>query len=88
VVRCELCHVGYLFEMRMTWDGVMQTAYFIFPADGYKTIGSEVKMWAIATCEGLISQMEEDGVSVVRSTPVIGLRPESLSDHTSFTQIS
>jgi hypothetical protein len=87
VVRCAACHVGYLFEMRMTPEGIMRVAYFVFPADGYDVIGAEVKMWAIATCESVIGQMEEDGMPVVRSTPVIGLRPESLSDHDTFTRI-
>jgi hypothetical protein len=87
VVRCTACHVGYLFEMRMARDGIMRVAYFVFPADGYDVIGAEVKMWAIATCESVIGQMEEDGMPVVRSTPVIGLRPESLSNHAIFTQI-
>jgi hypothetical protein len=88
VVRCEVCHVGYLFEMRMARDGIMRVAYSVFPADGYDVIGAEVKMWAIATCEGVINQMEEDGMPVVRSTPVIGLRPESLSDHSTFVRIA
>jgi hypothetical protein len=86
-VRCERCHAGYLLEMRPAPDGAARIDYFVFPADGYDTISREVTMWAVMMCEGFISQMKQDGTQVIRGTPVLGLRPESLALYTDFTPL-
>lgn len=85
-MRCERCHVGYLAEMRLADDGVVRVDYFVFPADGCDTISTEMQMWAIATCDGTIKEMEADGVPVRRGIPAIGYRPEALKMHTHFTR--
>jgi hypothetical protein len=86
-IRCDLCHVGCVLDMRAD-DGVMHIEYFVFPADGCDQISSEMTMWAVGTCEGSIRDMEEQGVPLRRSTPVIGFRPDSLRKHTTFIRDS
>jgi hypothetical protein len=86
--RCELCHVGYLIDMTAAEDGGMHVDYFVFPADGCDAISPEIMMWAVSTCEESLGEMERHGVSVEKSTPVIGLRPESLRGHTRFIRDS
>jgi hypothetical protein len=86
--RCELCHVGYLIDMTAAEGGGMHVDYFVFPADGCDAISPEITMWAVATCEGSLGDLEKQGVPVQRSTPVIGLRPDSLRRHTRFIRDS
>jgi hypothetical protein len=85
-IRCERCHVGCLVDMRAASDGYLHAEYFVFPADGCDTISREMTMWAVETCEGSLRELEDQGVPVKRSTPVIGWRPESLPRHTVFTR--
>lgn len=87
-IRCEQCHVGYLVDLRAAEDGEMEAEYFVFPADGCDAISREIIMWAVATCEESFGVLERQGISVRRSTPVIGWRPESLRRHTRFIRDS
>ncbi len=83
--RCEVCHVGNLLEWTAMPGGAVSVGYCVFPADGNMDVSQEVAMWSIATCEGTIKQMEDDGVSVIRGVPVIGgPRPAALRKHTRF----
>lgn len=83
-MRCATCHVGHLMEAQAMPDETVQINYYIFPAEGSEMVGQMVKMWAIATCEGTIREMESNGVPVRRGTPVIGRRPTALDRHTDF----
>lgn len=82
-IRCDVCHVGCMLDMKAD-EGVISVEYFVFPADGCDEITPEMTMWAVVTCEESITDMEERGVLVRRSTPVIGFRPDSLARHTTF----
>jgi hypothetical protein len=83
-VRCGRCHVGYLTDVRWKTGGEAHVGYHVFPAAGAAAISPEILTWAVAACEESITQLERTGRRVRRSTPVIGMRPESLRRHTDF----
>jgi len=86
-VRCGRCHVGYLSDVWWEPSGEARVDYYVFPADGATTITREIMTWAIAACEQSITELEQMGGRVQRSTPTIGMRPESLRRHTDFTPV-
>jgi hypothetical protein len=86
-VRCGRCHVGYLTDVWWKPSGEARVDYYVFPADGAATITPEILTWAIAACEQSITELEQMGGRVQRSTPTIGMRPESLRRHTDFTPV-
>ncbi len=86
-MRCDRCHVGYVSDVRWQPGGEAHVGYHVFPADGATTISQEMLMWAVATCEKSIAQLEQMGGRVRKSKPVIGGRPESLRRHTDFKPI-
>jgi hypothetical protein len=86
-MRCDRCHVGYVSDVRWQPGGEAHVAYHVFPADGATAISQEMLMWAVATCEESIAQLEQMGGRVQKSKPVIGGRPESLRRHTDFKPI-
>lgn len=83
-MRCSRCQVGHLIEAQAMPDDTVRVDYYVFPAAGSKMISQMVKMWAIATCEGTIDEMESKGVPVRRGTPIIGPPPAALDRHTDF----
>jgi hypothetical protein len=86
-VRCDRCHVGYLSDVWWKPSGEARVDYYVFPADGAVEITPKILMWAIAACEESITELEQMGGRVQRSTPTIGMRPESLRRHTDFKPI-
>lgn len=86
VIRCELCHVGCLADMRVDDAGRMHLDYFVFPADGCDAISREIVMWAMATYQESLGDLQQQGIQVQLSAPHIGHRPESLRRHTHFTR--
>ena len=86
-VRCDVCHVGFLSDMRASEGSRgMELDFFVLPADGCDSISPEIVMWAMATYQGSLSDLENQGIPVRCNVPVIGQRPESLRRHTKFTR--
>ncbi|HET7056211.1 MAG TPA: hypothetical protein VFI12_07085 [Thermomicrobiales bacterium] len=77
-IACAICGVGHTF--RITWTGHNRARVdtIIFPAEGSHTISREVIRWSIASCEGTVGDMEQDGVIVTRGSTDIQGQPVGL----------
>ena len=81
-MRCAICGVGYLFEIRRTSPSRIAYSYHVFPAYGEMDVSDKVVMWAAMTCQGSEREMRDNGEIVDKQTPRVGgPRPKALDRH-------